>query len=127
MRKRKLERNEGKTKKLSISLSTVAVEEQLLRETQMVCILQNKNKQEVTGPESPLPFIPLSSVNWKKTEMCSHQKVFRQTLASDHSKRYKRALVPAGKMLKGCHIVGVRKKSGIKYIQFGEKSGSIAN
>lgn len=65
-RNRKLERNEGKTKKLNIRISTVAVEGKLLRETQMVCILQNKNKQEVTGPEPPLPFIPFSNVNWKK-------------------------------------------------------------
>jgi hypothetical protein len=87
----------------------------------MVCILQNKNKQEVTGPGPPSLHSSLQC-KFEKNEVCSHQKVFLQTLESDQSERNKRQLVLAGKMPKGHHIVGLDEKLEIKHTQFGEKA-----
>lgn len=97
----------------------------------MVCILQNQNKQEVTGPEPPLPSFPPSHVNWgkkKKKRKCIQIKKFSFKHWKLTKAKETRELVLAGKTPKGQHILGVEEKLGIKCTHtFGEKSGSIAN
>lgn len=68
----------------------VAVEEKDLRDTDGL----HSPEQKQTGTNRAGPPSPLhSSLQWKlgkKPEMCSHQKVFLQTLENDQSKRNKR-------------------------------------